>query len=373
MRRVYPKYRKLRSRLSVCSLFLGLTQCNAQFAQPKCLWLMLLVLPLVCLLYFARRGQKRRLDAFVAPRLQARLTLGQEHLYRRQKLSIWFCAFVLLGITLAQPQYGFVWEDVHHRGIDIVIALDVSESMLVHDGENKTTLSRLSLAKRKVTDLLQMLEGDRIALVAFAGTAFVECPLTLDYAAARLFLDDFDTNLIPVRGTALDTAINTSIQVLSNSGQNAKAIILITDGEDHTQRAVDAAKIAAQQGILIYPIGIGRAEGAPIPLAEGGFLHDPDGNLVLSRLDDVTLKRIAHETGGQYTHSMTGDVDLHLIYQDGIRKKLDTQDLGVRRKQHWQHRYQWPLLVAWILLMLESLWPIHWSKRKHVAVESSHV
>jgi Ca-activated chloride channel family protein len=338
-------------------LLLGATGCNARIRSPEWLWAELIVVALAALLTKAARARAARLAALVAPKLQTRLIGGLAPGRRQLKVCLQLFALATGIFSLCGLQYGFAWEEVHQRGIDIVVALDVSDSMLVHDGESHTALSRLSLAKRKVTDLLQMLDGDRVALVAFAGAAFVECPLTLDYGAAALFLESLDTNVIPVKGTALDQALSTSLRVLEHSGRDARAIILITDGEDHSGGALRAAQDAKAQGVRIYPIGIGRDEGAPIPLPEGGFRRDAQGKLVLSHLDEATLKQVAQVTQGTYVRTMTGDVDIKTIYTAGIRKELDVQDLGVRRKQHWQERFQWPLMLALVALAIESLLP----------------
>ncbi|MCB1034866.1 MAG: VWA domain-containing protein, partial [Acidobacteria bacterium] len=168
-------------------------------------------------------------------------------------------------LALAEPKYGFTWEEVKREGVDIVVALDVSDSMLVEDAESGGKLSRLERAKREITDLLRLMEGDRIGLVAFAGTAFVECPLTLDYGAAEIFLGAIDTDLIPVKGTALGDAIRTSLAAFEGAAQPSRAIVLITDGEDHGGDAVKAAAEARPAGVRIFAIGIVRDEGAPIP------------------------------------------------------------------------------------------------------------
>lgn len=333
------------------------TGCNARMDRPAWLWGEAFAVLLIVIVARASIAQQKRLDSFVGRRLQTRLIRGVQKPRRRLKQTLRIAAFALGVFSLAGVQYGFAWEEVHRRGVDIVVALDVSDSMLVHDGESHTSLSRLASAKREIVDLLNMLEGDRVALVAFAGTAYVECPLTLDYSAASLFLDDLDTDLIPVKGTALDHALRTSMEVLEHSGKNAQAIILITDGEDHSGGSLKVAEMAREQGVRIYPIGIGRDEGAPIPLPEGGFRRDSQGKLVLSHLDEPTLKRIAETTRGIYTRSVAGDMDLQTIYRDGIRKSLDAHDLGVRRKQHWQERFQWPLALALILLAVEALLP----------------
>ncbi len=262
-------------------------------------------------------------------------------------------AIGLAILSLAQPKYGFRWEEVEREGVDIVLALDVSDSMLVEDAESGGKLTRLDRAKREITDLLNLLEGDRIGLVAFAGLAFVECPLTLDYAAADLFLGAMDTDLIPVKGTAIGEAMRVSLKALDESHEDARAIILITDGEDHSGQALAYAEKAKEQGVKIFTIGIGRDEGAPIPDPNGGFRKNRRGEMILSKLDETTLQKIALTTGGKYVRSVTGDVDLNEIYQKGIKASLEDQELGSRRRQHWEHRFQWFLIIALALLMLE--------------------
>jgi Ca-activated chloride channel family protein len=227
--------------------------------------------------------------------------------------------------------------------------------MLVEDAESGGNLPRLERAKREISDLLKLMEGDRIGLVAFAGTAFVECPLTLDYSAAEIFLDAIDTDLIPVKGTAIGDAIRTSVEAFEGSSHKSRAIILITDGEDHTGDALKAAEEAKTAGIRIFTIGIGRDEGSPIPAPGGGFRRDRKGEIILSRLDETTLQKIALNTGGRYVRSVTGDVDLEQIYSQGIKATLEDEELGSKRRQRWEERYQWILAVALAALMAEPL------------------
>jgi Ca-activated chloride channel family protein len=259
-------------------------------------------------------------------------------------------------LAIAGFAYGFVWEEVQRRGVDIAIALDVSNSMLVEDADPGSGLSRLERARREIADLLDVMEGDRLALVAFAGLAYVELPLTLDYEAARLFLDVMNPDLIPVQGTAIDEAIDTSIEALDEGGgKGERALILITDGEDHSEKALEAAARAKERGIRIFPIGIGRAEGAPIPSEDGGFRRDESGEIILSRLDEPTLQRIALDTGGRYVRSVTGDLDLEQIYFQGIKAAIAAQVLGATRRQRWKDRFQWLVALALAALMAEPL------------------
>ncbi|NOY53388.1 MAG: VWA domain-containing protein [Deltaproteobacteria bacterium] len=261
-------------------------------------------------------------------------------------------AIALSIVALARPRWGFRWEEIRRRGVDIVVALDVSQSMMATDVDP----NRLERAKRKIQDLLTMLRGDRIGLVAFAGSSFIQCPLTLDYGAFRIFLDGLSPDLIPVPGTAVARAIETSLTAFDPKLRTSKAIILITDGEDHGGNPLSAAKKAKEAGVKIFTIGIGKREGAPIPLAGpgGGFKKDHSGNLILTRLDEETLKKIALTTGGAYVHSVTGDMDLQSIYLKGIRMGMKQTELATRRKKRWTERFEWPLMAAVFLLIAEG-------------------
>ena len=201
-----------------------------------------------------------------------------------------------------------------------------------------------------------MLEGDRIGLVAFAGTSFVQCPLTLDYGAAKIFLSAIDTQLIPIQGTAIGNAIETSAKAFHTKEKKSKAIILITDGEDQTGRALTAAKSAANQGIKVYTIGIGGVIGAPLPdlTGNGGFRKNQQGEVILSKLDESTLQQIALETGGSYVRSVTGDIDLKTIYKDQIKKNIEKKELKSERRKIWQERFQWFIFIALIFLFIET-------------------
>lgn len=265
---------------------------------------------------------------------------------------------VILGVTLGvvaltRPQWGFHWEEIKRVGVDIIVAIDVSESMLAEDVKP----NRLERAKREVYDLIEMLEGDRIGLVTFAGTSFVQCPLTLDYGACKMFLDHIDTDLIPVQGTAIADAIRTSLKSFIKRERKSKALILITDGEDHEGEPVDAAREAKKEGIKIFAIGVGREGGAPIPLksGSGGFKKDRRGDMIITHLDEVTLQKIALETGGSYVRSVTGDMDLDKIYLEGIRQHVEQKQLKSTRKRRWEERFQWFVFFALLFISIEFL------------------
>lgn len=333
-----------------------------RFGHPEALlWLWLV--PLLGLFYvISARTRSRRLHRLLGPQMSAALAPRAGRARRWVKAALVMLAAAALLAALARPQWGFAWEEVQRRGVDIVIALDVSDSMRVTDagaGGADGGLSRLTRARREISDLLGEVTGDRVALVAFAGTAFVECPLTLDYGAARIFLRSIDTDLIPVPGTDLAAAVRTSLAAFEDDGaaEPSRAILLITDGEDHSGEALAAAEEAARAGVRIFAIGVGQGQGTPIPDPAGGFRRDDRGEIILSRLDEATLKRMAVATGGRYARSVTGDLDLAAVYTEGIKAVLEDQELVAQRRKRWHERFQWPLAVALAALMLEGLLP----------------
>jgi Ca-activated chloride channel family protein len=267
----------------------------------------------------------------------------------KSKLLIWGLLFLMIALT--QPRWGFQWEDLKQRGVDIIVALDVSNSMRATDIKP----SRLERAKHKVADLLRILRGDRVGLVAFAGTSFLHCPLTLDYQAAEMFLGALDTDLIPLQGTALGHAIETSIQAFSTVEKKSKAILLITDGEDHEGTVLKVLQRAQQEGVKIFVIGIGQEEGVPVPDPSGGFKRNRSGEIVLSKINEPLLKKIAVESGGAYVRSVHGDMDLRTIYQDQIQQSMVKKDLKSSRRKHWTERFQW-LIFAGLLCLAGERW-----------------
>jgi len=284
---------------------------------------------------------------------------------RKQKIKAIFVIMALLFIifSLVQPKWGYHWEDVERRGIDLVVAVDTSRSMLADDIKP----NRLQAAKREINDLINVIDGDRVGLVAFAGTAFLQCPLTLDYGAFNLFLDDINTSLIPVGGTSFGEAIKKSMSAFSSKLKKHKAIVLITDGEDHQGNAMEMAKAAKEQGIIIYTVGVGKKEGAYIKLKDGKgnetLLKDREGQVVKTHLDEVLLNQIALETGGAYTPAYGTQWGLANIYTN-IIANMEEKQLGGRKIKLYENRFQIPLFIALILITLESLIGERTRKRK---------
>jgi Ca-activated chloride channel family protein len=313
------------------------------------------IIPLLMLVYWygMKRRKKILLDFstpqsldIIAPQAATRL--------RTAKAGMLLLAILLLILAMTGPRYGYTWQEIKRKGIDIIIALDCSKSMLAQDIKP----TRLDRAKREVYDLLTMLKGDRVGLVAFAGTAFLQCPLTLDYDAYNLFLNALTPDFLPVGGTNLAAAIHTAISGFDPQSKSEKAIILITDGENtQTGNPLKAAEAARKAGIKLFSIGVGSRDGVPIPSKEGGFKKDGAGKIILSRLDENTLRKMAVSTLGTYVRSVAGDMDLDVIYTQEIRGKMEASTLSGGRKKIWQDRYQWVLGLAIALVLMELFVP----------------
>jgi len=311
--------------------------------------------PLLGLVYwYGWRRRRRILTHFATSRTLSLLTPRGVKSRRGFKAALCLTAILLLAPALAGPRYSFRWQEVERRGVDIVIALDCSRSMLARD----IPPNRLNRAKREIIDLLGMLQGDRVGLVAFSGTAFVQCPLTLDYSAFDLFLKVLSPDYLPMGGTDLAAALETALTAFDNRSDADKAILLITDGE-HTGRS-DPEKIAQSvkaAGIKLFCIGVGSGEGVPVPAGRGGLIKDRNDQIVLTRLDEPLLTRMAVTTGGVYMRSVAGDMDLDRIYKDRIRVTMDEATLEGGRRKVWIDHYQWPLGLSIALLVIAGMTP----------------
>ena len=326
-----------------------------RFAYPELLHILWLI-PLFLLLFFgAAKARQRSLERFGEEHLVSKLSRTVSRRRQKLKIALLLLVFLFLGLALARPQIGTHAVPVQAEGIDLVFALDTSLSMLAEDIKP----NRLSRAKHEISALLDRLHGDRVGIVIFAGTSFVQCPLTFDYSAVKLFLEAVDTNSISVPGTALERAIETSVRAFENSkAESSKVIVLLTDGEGHEGDPLKAAEEAEKLGIKIYTVGIGSEKGELIPLrdAEGnlsGYKKDRDGNVVMTKLDQLTLEKISVLTDGQYYHVASGGIGLEQIYQDISNMEATLQD--TRLVTHYEEQYQYALGAALLLLLIESV------------------
>lgn len=270
------------------------------------------------------------------------------------KAAVLSLAFLLFIVALSRPQFGKKVVELKKTGIDLIIAVDTSLSMLAEDMKP----NRLERAKMEISNLLDMLRGDQIGIVVFSGEAYTQCPLTLDYNAARMFLEIIDANSVSKPGTNLGRAISQAMDSYPEGQRKHKAVILLTDGEDHDGDSVEMAEKAASEGIKIYTIGIGAGAGEPIPLRGddgkiSGYKKDKSDQVVLSKLDERTLQDIALETGGKYYRSSGSGIELEKIYNEisSIEKKEFKDKLEIQ----YEDRYQFLLTVVLLLLIIEFL------------------
>ncbi len=326
-----------------------------KFVHPWWLATIPLMLGVAYLLY--RRADIRRRNAlaqFASPQLLPGLTSSVSIVRRRNKRLLWTASLVLGVIALSRPQWGFRWKEVQRKGIDILIAIDTSKSMLAEDVKP----NRLTRAKLAVSDLLEKLDGDRIGLIAFAGSSFLQCPLTLDYDAFRQSLDALDVNIIPRGGTNLASAMEEAERTFQMGNPNHRVLILLTDGEDLEASGIETARKAAKDGVHVFTVGVGTAGGELIPIhapsGELAFVKDASGQPVKSRLDETTLRQISEITGAFYTPLGQQNEGFNVIYEQGLAP-IPKQDLFSRMNKVYIERFQWPLAFAVVCLMLEYL------------------
>ena len=342
-----------------------------RFSDPY--WLLAGVLTCLALIALWRRYDARQQTAlaqFVAPHLRGRLTGSVSRIRRLMQRGLFLAAALCLCAALAGPLLGYHWEKISRRGNEVVFAIDTSRSMLTPDVKP----NRLTRAKLAIDDMARQLDGDGIGIVAFAGSAFLVCPLTLDYGAFHQSLDAVDVHTIPQGGTNISSAILAARAALRRHPGSDKILILVTDGENLEGDALSAAEDAAkQEGLKIYTVGIGTAEGdlIPLPLDQGGgFVEDEKGALVKSHLDEGGLKAIASATGGAYVHlgGQGEDFDAFLKTVFGAVSK---HDLVYRQQKIYNERYQWPLAASLVMLLASLMVGTRRSSRRR-ALAVSH-
>jgi Ca-activated chloride channel homolog len=321
-----------------------------QFEHPIILGLLpaaALVLALLYALGRWRRGVllRRMGDAATVARLARGVSVGR----RRLKAALVFTAVLLLAFSLARPQYGAVEREMERRGVEVLIAVDCSLSMLAEDIKP----NRMARALEQLRELALMLRGNNIGVIAFAGEPVVQCPLTSDYSMVLNMLDAVNVDTVPVQGTRIAATIDKALETFQASGKGRKVLVLLTDGEDHAGKVEDAAKHAAEAGVVVYAIGIGGTEAQPIPLPEGGY-KEKDGAKVSTRLDFETLRDLALTTGGKAIRANErGDLEIEMITRD--IHSLETANLKSNVVTSHVERFQWFLTPALILLVIEMV------------------
>lgn len=323
-----------------------------RFANPDFLYLLLL-LPLL-VIFFIINGVRRNRAIRRLGHAETVRTLIPEMSGSRPVVKFILQLIVLTAaiIALARPQFGSKIEDVKKEGVEVIIALDVSNSMLAEDIQP----FRLERAKQAISRLVDNLENDRIGLIVFAGDAYTQIPVTTDYVSAKMFLSSIGPEIVPKQGTAIGTAIELGIKSFSPGEGKSKAMVVITDGENHEDNPVEAAEEAAKAGVIIHTIGIGSTGGVPIPMSSGGrkdYLKDAEGNTVISRLDEEILKKIAVSTGGTYVRASNTNIGLDEIFND-IRK-MKTQELESTVYTEYNDQFQLFAAIALLFLLVDYI------------------
>jgi Ca-activated chloride channel family protein len=321
------------------------------FAQPSFLFVgFFAVLALVALFGHLAVARRRALVLLGSSHLLSKLTASVSRVRRRIKEAMIVTGVGLVAVALARPQLGVRFEEAHRRGVDVLFAVDTSKSMLTPDVKP----NRLERAKLAVRDLVQRFPDDRVGLVAFAGSAFLETPLTLDHAIFEQSLDGLDTSVIPLGGTDVASAIDVAENALAGD-EHKKVLVLLTDGEDLSGTALSAAEGAAKQGLVVYTVGVGTPRGELVPLASNGqtsFVKDEEGHFVTSRLDESLLRQIATATGGSYRALGDNGQGLESLYNEELAT-LPRSDLASRSQRVPIERFQWPLGIGLLLLGFE--------------------
>lgn len=310
--------------------------------------------PVVSLLFLLMFWWKKRaLSKFSSPEMLKHLAPMLSTGKPVFKFVFFRLALFFLTIALVNPQIGSKMTEVKQEGIDLMIAIDVSNSMLSEDIKP----NRLERARRGVAQLIDKLYGDRVGIIVFAGDAYVQLPITTDFSAARMFLNTITTDIVPVQGTSIGAAINRSMESFDFDNGAQKAIIVISDGEDHEAAALEAAKKAAEKGVIIHTIGMGTAQGGPIPIYNGrnqtGYKKDKEGRTVITRLDEKMLQDIATAGNGQFVRASTAQMGINVLLEE--IDSMNKTEFGTVSYAEYEDRFQIFLIIALVLLLIEQL------------------
>lgn len=325
-----------------------------RLAHPEYIYLLGILPVLIAAFWLASLARRKALQRFGEERIVERLTESAGKRKRLLKFGVLFLALTCIIVGLANPEIGTRLEEVKQEGVDIFVALDVSLSMKAEDIKP----NRLEKAKLEIRNLIDRLGGDRLGLIVFAGEAYTQFPLTTDYSAANLFLDAVDVDVVPVPGTAIGSAIKRALESFDFKESTTKVIVIVTDGENTEGDALDAAENAAKKGVLLYTIGMGSPAGTPIPIynpsgQQVDFKRDRSGNIVVTKLDEASLERIATIGNGKYFRGTNAQDELNEIYKN--ISSLQKKEFGVKQFTDYEDRFQYFLAAGIILLIAEFL------------------
>ncbi len=323
-----------------------------RFANPDFLYLLLLLPVLIILFIINIIRRNRSLKKLGDTALISRLLPEMSGTRTIIKFLLPVIALSSAVIMLARPQFGSKIEEVKKQGVEVIIALDVSNSMLAEDIQP----NRLTRAKQAIERLVDNLKNDKIGLIVFAGDAYTQIPVTTDYVSAKMFLSTIGPEMVPKQGTAIGAAINLGVRSFSPGEGKSKAMVIITDGENHEDDPVSAAEEAAKAGVVIHTIGIGSPDGVPIPVYSGGrmdYLKDTDGKIVITKLDEDILKKIAIATGGNYIRAINSNIGLDEIY--GGISKMEKEELESKMFTEYNDQFQIFALITLVFLLIDFL------------------
>ena len=315
---------------------------------------LLLVIPvlLAIYLYSQYRSRKKLLKWGDKQLLESLMPLASTS-KKNWKFAIYLLAIIALIFALARPQFGSKLTEVKRKGVEIMIGLDVSNSMLAEDIQP----SRLENAKRAISKLVDDLDNDKIGLVVFAGDAYIQLPMTTDFGAAKLFLSSVNTQIVPRQGTSIGAAIELAARSFTPEADKSKAIIIITDGENHEEGAIEAATAAAEKDIIVHTIGMGLAKGAPIPVynqyGQKDYRKDHEGKVIVSKLNENLLREVAAAGNGIYIRANTANAGLKTLFDE--INKMDKQDIESRVYSEYEEQFQYPTFIAIFLLIVELI------------------
>lgn len=324
-----------------------------RFENTVFLWALLLI-PLLAGLYWLAQFRSRK----------KLLKWGDEHLIsslmplasrpkKNWKFIIYLLALTSVIFVIARPQFGSKLTETKRKGVELMIGLDVSNSMLAEDIQP----NRLESAKRAISKLVEELENDKIGLVVFAGDAYIQLPMTTDFGAAKLFLSSVNTQIVPRQGTSIGAAIDLAAKSFTPEADKSKAIIIITDGENHEEGAIESAKAAMEKDIVVHTIGMGLAKGAPIPVltqyGQKDFRKDHEGNVIVSKLDENLLREVASAGNGIYIRASTANAGLKTLFDE--INKMEKQEIEARVYSEYEEQFQYIVVLAIFLLVLELI------------------
>lgn len=322
-----------------------------RFANPE-FFIALIIVPVLIILYIVFGiKRKKAIREFGNPETLASLMPNKSAARLGWKFTIIILAITLIIIALVRPQMGAKLEKIKREGVEIIIALDVSNSMLAEDIQP----NRLERAKRAIARLTERLNNDKIGLIVFAGDAYTQIPITTDYSSTKLFLSAISTNIVPKQGTAIGSAINLATRSFTPNAESSKAIIIITDGENHEDDPVSMAKTAAENGIIVHTIGMGLPQGAPIPYitasGQKDFRKDKNGEVVVTKLDDKMLQEIASAGNGKYIRANNAEVGINAIFDE--IDKMQKTELESKVYSEYNDQFIYFIIAALALLVIE--------------------